>query len=140
MFSSNQRLVVSNELSTSNICCALRFALSIHYGAELDESEPLGRLSYQITEDGKYCIGEWFIPVNGWSKVEQESLEGIASEICNFLSEQAADNPYKNLNGSSHKAFLMKIIPESLANKDNGIVEPFYGLVSFEPFYSYYSQ
>lgn len=77
--------MVSNELSTSNICCALRFALSIHYGAELDESKPLVRLSYQITEDGKYCIGEWFIPVNGWSKVEQESLGVLHLRYATFL-------------------------------------------------------
>lgn len=137
MFSSNQRLEVSGRLSSvTDVFRSLKFALSSYNDNELE----LNSLYYQITNDGKFCVGCCYVPVDCWSKVEQESLEDFASKIYSFLREQEVDNPYKYADGSSHKGFLMKAIPESLADDANGIKKPFYGIVSFESFYSYYSQ
>ena len=71
MFSSNQILEVSGNLSDQNeLEIALEFALKYSGYAKNMKQDEIDRgckLLYQITEDGKYCIG-WGFEKNpeGW--------------------------------------------------------------------------
>lgn len=71
MFSSNQILEVSGSLSNEHeLENALEFALKCsgnYKNMEKSEIDRGCKLLYQITEDGKYCIGWGFKDVpDGW--------------------------------------------------------------------------
>ena len=127
MFSSNQVFEISGEFE--QLRDALNFAIDYYEVQEKD-------LVFQITENGKYCIG-WKpddYSIEGWENFQFDyDSEIVAKIIIQFLQKQKCkESPYGG--------FLMKAIPETFSEEENGIKDPFYGIISFEPFVNYYSK
>ena len=130
MFSSDQVFEVSGDMS--QLEKTIRFAIDMH---------GIGKsgISYQKTEDGKFCLG-WG-DEKGWSPFPFDFDPHIVAEIVKqHLEKQDCENPYAWADGSSDKGFLMKVIPETFADEYKGIKGPFYGIVSIEPFMNYYGK
>ena len=130
MFSSEQIFEVSGSMD--QLEKAIRFAIDMH---------GIGRsgVSYQITENGKYCLG-WGDDEE-WKKYPFDFDVHIVSEIVKqFLEKQDCEDPYAWADGSSEKGFLMKIIPEVFSDEKDGIKHPFYGIVSIEPHMNFYAK
>lgn len=131
MYSSEQILKVSGDMS--QLETAIHFALNMNGCTK--------QISYQITNDGKYCLGWLCDEEKGWKSFPFDFDVHIVSEIIKqHLKKQEIDNPYENYDGSSSKGFLMKVIPQVFSDIANGIKNPFYGIVSIEPFYNYYAK
>lgn len=133
MFSSNQKLEISGEYD--QLKSALEFAIKLD-GTDFDE------LCYQITEDGQFCIG-WFsgnVLALGWKRFQFDFDTDIVSKIIiQFLSKQKQKG-YAGFDGSTGKGFIMRAIPETFSDYENGIQNPFYGIVSFKAFTCFYSK
>ena len=131
MFSSNQKLVISGEMS--QLKQAMEFAIKF---AEVKEEN----LAFQITDDGKFCLG-WF-QNEYWKPFQFDYDATIVSKIIeNFLKKQKhPESVYDYGDGCTAEGFLMKVIDSSFSEKHNGIKEPFYGIVSFEKYTNYYSK
>ena len=141
MFSSNQVLEISGCLShEGELENALKFGMIFSGEIEyLTRQKDPAKLIYQIAGN-KYCIGTCYSKIpNGWEAYSFDFDVDIVSRIIiQFL------NKFEKLtdfwDGSYEKGFLMKCIPECLGDELNGIKEPFYGLLSFEPFTCFYSK
>jgi hypothetical protein len=133
MFSSNQKLEISGEYD--QLKSALEFAIKLD-GTDFDE------LCYQTTEDGKFCIG-WFsgnVLALGWKRFQFDfDIEIVSRIIIQFLSKQKQKD-MSGFDGDTENGFVMRAIPETFSNLDNGIQNPFYGIVSFKPFICFYSK
>lgn len=141
MFSSNQILEVSGSLSHSNeLECALEFALkySGHDKNMLQSEIDRGcKLVYQITEDGKYCIGWGFEDIrSGWLKYPFKFDIEIVSKI---IKQHLEEFPVKEgmLDGSYGKGFIMKCpYGEDYMEIENA----FYCIVYFKPYTCFYAK
>lgn len=133
MFSSNQKLEISGEYN--QLKSALEFAIKL-------DGTDLSQLCYQITEDGKFCIGSsWTNEIpSGWEKFQFDFDFDIVSKIIiQFLSKQKQKN-MSPFDGSIEKGFVMRAIPETFSDFENGIKNPFNGIVSFKAFTCFYSK
>lgn len=135
MFSSNQRLEISG--AHDQLKDALDFALSF-------SGHTNSKLVFQITDNGKYCIG-WSSNGSvekGWEEFQFDpDTDIIAKIIIQFLSKQGrSESPYEFLDGCTSQGFLMRIIPELFSDEYEGIKNPFFGIVSFEIFTNFYSK
>ena len=131
MFSSNQILEISGCLNDDKqLESALEFAIKYS-----DIQDKL--LVYQITDDGRYCVGWRFAeyePERGWKEYSfTPDIQIIKLIIKQYLEKQ--EIKHNDANGTYEKGFLMKNIDENLSE---GIVNPFYGIVSFEPYTCFY--
>lgn len=140
MFSSNQSLAVSGCLSHSGeLKTSLEFALkySGHDKNMLQSEIDRGcKLVYQITEDGKYCIGWGFENVPyGWSEYPFKFDVEIVSKI---IEQHLETFPVEEdiWDGSYHKGFIMKCVS---GNCDT-IKNVFYCIVYFEPYTCFYAK
>lgn len=143
MFSDNQVLKISGNLDSKTIENALRFALELtdDLTSFTHPTKADVKCVYQITDDGRYCIGKAYNkPENGWKEFSgfDFDLSIISAIICQHLSKQEFN--YGNLDGSYEKGFVMKAIPISMGSEDNGIKSPFYGIVEFEPYVCFYGK
>ena len=130
MFSSEQIFEVSGTMD--QLEDAIKFAINMH---------GIGRsgISYQITKNGKYCLG-WG-DAEGWKKYPFDFDAHIVSEIAKqFLEKQDCEDPYDDYDGSTEKGFLMKVIPTVFSDEENGVRNPFYGIVSIEPYMNFYAK
>lgn len=144
MFSSNQVLEISGSLSHSNeLEAALEFALKYSGEDKNMSQEEIDRgckLVYQITEDGKYCIGWGFEDVpKGWLEYPFKFDIAIVSMVIRKHLE-AFPIEREIFDGAYTKGFIMKCIDESLASENDGIKSPFYGIVYFKPYTCFYSK
>ena len=141
MFSSNQVLEVSGKLNVDSIRNTLEFALKLSGNFEtFTRKEKHSTCVYQITEDGKYCIGWAFDGVEkGWSEFPFDfDLDIISRIICQHLEKQGV--VYGEWDGSYGKGFVMRVIEETLACEEAGVKNPFYGIVSFESYTCFYAK
>ena len=146
MFSSNQILEVSGNLShIDELETALDFALKYSGYAEYMKKEKSDRgckLLYQITKDGKYCIG-WGnenVP-KGWNEYPFRFEIDIVSRIIRQHLESFSISKEANYyEGSCDKGFVMKCIEEYMGSEIDGIKNPFYGIVYFKPYTCFYSK
>ncbi|MCQ2749092.1 MAG: hypothetical protein MJ246_03685 [Clostridia bacterium] len=147
MFSSNQVLEVSGDLSkfSNQLSEAIRFAFAM-YGLldDRDKNEVRKdfKLIYQITDDGKYVLGQCYKQVpDGWTDFNiKVNIEIITILIRAHLRDAKYDFS-ENLDGSYEEGFLMKCIPENESSENlRGIKNPYYGIVSFESFVNFYSK
>lgn len=132
MFSSEQIFEISGEMD--QLEKTIKFAIDMH---------GIGKsgICYQITEDGKYCLG-WGNE-EGWSKFPFDFDAHIVSEIVKQhlkKQEDKMEDPYSWFDGSSELGFLMKVIPSTFADDWKGIKKPFFGIVSIEPFINFYAK
>ena len=136
MFSSNQILEVSGSLFNRNeLEEALEFALKysgVNRGGD--------KLLYQITEDGKYCIGWWadYVP-DGWLEYPFRFDINIVSQI---IRQHLESFPIQRwlCDGSYEKGFIMKCIDEWMGAEKDEIKNPFYGIIYFKPYTCFYSK
>ena len=143
MFSSNQILEISGCLDHSGeLYNALEFALkSSGYLNNFTRTEKPTKCVYQITEDGRYCIG-WNCHdkvEKGWNEFQFDfDLNIIGQIIAKHLSKQEVERDMWD--GSYSKGFIMSAIPESMGSEYKGVKEPFYGIVEFKPYTCFYSK
>ena len=133
MMSSNQVFEISGSFDQLQL--ALDFAINFDGHGQHTKS-----LVFQTTEDGKYCIG-WKPdngPTKGWQDFQFDfDSEIVAKIIIQFLKKQKRkESPYEYFDGGTNKGFLMKLISDG----QDGIKNPFYGIVSFETFTNFYSK
>ena len=142
MFSSNQILEVSGDLSHSNdLYIALEFALK--FSGNIDSfirTDNPSKCIYQITEDGRYCIGWAYEAIKDGSTEFQFDfdLSIISQIISKYLCKQELEKDIWD--GGYNKGFIMKVIPESMESEYEGIRSPFYGIVEFSPYTCFYSK
>lgn len=130
MFSSEQVFELSGTMEQLQM--AIKFAIDM-YGIGKD------RITYQITKDGKYCLG--WNDGSGWNKFPFDFDSHIVAKIVEqHLEKQDCEDPYAWADGSSEKGFLMKAIPQLFSDRYKGIKSPFYGIVSIEPYMNYYAK
>ena len=133
MFSSNQKLEISGDYN--QLKSALEFALKY-------DGTDLNKLCYQTTDDGKYCLG-WFCdgePFDGWKKFQFDfDVEIVSKIIIQFLSKQKQEE-IPVFDGGTNNGFIMEVIPKKFSDYENGIRNPFYGIVSFKSFTCFYSK
>ena len=136
MFSSNQVLSVSGELDIQYIKHCLLFALQL---ANYDYNSPKSTCTWQITMDGRYCIGWASVHIPpGWNTYDFGfDVDKISAII---LEHMKSVDPYNADSCAACSGFVMDVIPETLAEEENGIVKPFYGLISFRPYLCEYSK
>ena len=144
MFSSNQILEVSGSLSNlTELESALEFALKYSGNLKNIEKEEIDRgckLLYQITEDGKYCIGWGYRDVpNGWFEYPFKFDIDIVSRIIHQHLKAFPIVSY-GWDGSYKKGFIMKCIDASMDDEETRIKNPFYGIVYFKAFTCFYSK
>lgn len=146
MFSSNQVLEISGSLHDhKELQAALEFALkySGHLLSFQNETKANIKCANQITADGRYCIGvSCDQPKYGWNEYMFDfDLSIISQIIAQFVKKQASKlHNRAEWDGSYELGFVMKAIPESLASEQDGIKNPFYGIVEFKPFICFYSK
>ena len=142
MFSSNQILEVSGSLTDRHeLESALEFALKYSDNSKnisKEENKRGCKLLYQITEDGKYCIGWGFKTVPaGWIEYPFRFDIDIVSRI---IRQHLESFPIVKGggDGSYEKGFIMKCIETSMSTEKNGIKNPFYGIIYFRPYTCFY--
>ena len=144
IFSSNQILEVSGNLTHSGeIEMALEFALKYsgeYKNMQKDEIERGCKLVYQITEDGKYCIGWAYKEVpRGWQEYPFKfTVKKVGKIIREHLKKFKVDEV--DWDGSNAPGFLMKCIHDNMASEYKNIIKPFYCIVYFEPFNCFYAK
>ena len=141
MFSSNQILKISGCLEHSDdLYNALEFALKATGDLTRFSHETKADVKcvYQITDDGKYCIGKSYgEPEEGWEEFPFDfDLNIISQIITKHLSKQEIKDG--GCDGSYEKGFIMTAIEMSFADEKDGIKDPYYGIVKFEPFTCFY--
>ena len=129
MFSSNQKLEISGDYP--QLKHALEFAIKYY--------EPQ-KVTFQKTKNGKFCLG-WYTNEH-WTDFQFNfDIDIVSKIIIQFLEEQKhKQRKYDNSDGSTSEGFLMKVIQSTFADEENGIKEPFYGIVSFEKFTNFYAK
>lgn len=143
MFSSNQVLEVSGCLGHSGeLYNALEFAFKASDKLIcFTRADKPSKCVYQITEDGRYCIG-WNchnIIENGWNEFPFDfDLSIISQIVIKHLEKQKVN--YGVWDGSYYKGFIMKVIDENMSSEYDGIKNPFYGIVEFRPYTCFYSK
>ena len=139
MFSSNQVFEISGSMD--QLQAALQFALDYSGHAKDMTQREIARgckLVYQITKDGKYCIGWSFNgAADGWNEYPFDfDVEIVARIIAQYLGKLETPNSgYEWADGSTDPGFLMKVI-----SCDDNIKNSFYGIVSFEIFNCFYAK
>lgn len=143
MFSSNQVLEISGCLEPKGeLLSALEFALkfSDNLSSFNNVTKADIKCVYQITEDGRYCIGKAYSkPKDGWNEYPFDfDLSIISQIIAKHLEKQSVKDG--GWDGCYDKGFIMKAIPESMGEEYNGIKNPWYGIVEFSPYTCFYSK
>ena len=144
MFSSNQVLKISGTLDQLEL--ALRFALD--YSGEAKNMTKAERdrgckLLYQITDNGKYCIGWGFGDVpEGWKEYPFDFEVHIVSQIiAQYIKKQPrAESAYDYADGGTSDGFLMRTTEGLGWEEVQHIKNQFYCIVFFEPFVNYYAK
>lgn len=140
MFSSNQILSVSGSLK--QLETALTFALNMDGRKDMWENIKETTAIFQITKDGRYCIG-WatkdVIP-EGWKEFQFRPNVRIIAEIIKQYIDYHFTVERDVWDGSYCKGFLMETIPETLDSEYDGIKKPFYCIVVFKPYTCFYSK
>lgn len=143
MFSSNQVLEISGCIQhVGELLNALEFALKASGNLiSFTRTNKPSKCVYQITEDGRYCIG-WSIYdeiINGWNEYPFDFDLSIISQI---ITKHLENQQIKigMWDGGYAKGFIMRAIPVSIGVISNGIKNPFYGIVEFSPYTCFYSK
>ncbi len=144
MFSSNQVLQISGSLN--QLEKAIVFAMEYSGRKEIfTRKENPGKCVYQITDDGRYCIG--------WSYHKEASEEWIeypfdydAKIISEIVSQyiNKAEKPFNEFgggDGSSKIGFLLREGPGGETYEERSRVKNnFYCIVNIRPFWCYYAK
>lgn len=142
MFSSNQILDITGSLD--QITSALNFAMA--YSGQLnhfsDAEQKRGcKIVFQITEDGKYCIGWGFGEVpEGWTEYQFKPDVNIISAIIRQRLETAPIED-EGWDGTYEHGFRMRSIPDFQYHElSKSIKNIGYCIIYIEPFSCFYHQ
>lgn len=144
MFSSNQVFQISGSLD--QLQTALQFALDYSGNSKnmtKSERERGCKLLFQITNDGRYCIGWGFRDVpNGWNEYQFDFEVPIVSQIIaqHIRKQPEKESEYDCFDGSTSDGFLMKAIKDCSYEEYEAIINHFYCIVTFEPFTNFYAK
>ena len=137
MFSSNQVLSIS--------CPDKHLEQTLRYVLDFADYDPKGKiaLGYQFTKDHRICIGLIStIEKSRWKPFmyERPDIDFIAAAIRNYIRQYPAKSDFDGDDGAVNQGYLFEVIPESFAEEENGVKQPFYGLFSVQPFACFYSK
>ena len=141
MFSSNQILQISGNLTHKNeLKHALQFAIEASGWLEpMTRANNPCKCTYQITKDGKYCIGWGGTGSHGWQEFPFDFDIDITAQInAKQLSKQEIID--EGGDGSYSRGFLMQSFKNMSYEERDKVENVFYGIVSFEPYTCYYSK
>ncbi len=141
MFSSNQEFTISGDMSQLGM--ALDFAMK--FSEQLKHTTPTERergckICFQITKDGKYCVGWGFKDVpDGWTEYQFDyDTKIVAKIIAQYLMKQPRkESEYDYFDGGTKIGFIMKS-PRS--EHTDSIENPFFCIVYFEQFINFYAK
>ena len=128
MFSSNQELKISGSFDIGEeLRLALKFGIEFSGWHEpFTRKEKQAVCTYQIGEDGSFCIG-WDAETDGWNPFQFGYNLTIIEEA---IREHFKEN-FKGYDG-----FLM----EECHGATEGVKNGFYGILKFSPFKNYYEK
>ena len=144
MFSSNQVFEISGDYN--QLESALRFAFQYEGNDENLSPSEIARgckTLYQITDDGKYCIGWGFKNVpEGWCEYPFDFEYGIVSKIIaqHLRKQPQVKNKYEWADGSTSEGFLMRCPDNMKCEEKEHIIESFYCIVCFEKYTNFYAK
>ena len=134
MFSSNQVFQISGSMEQLEM--SLRFVLDFSGQSRRD-------LVFQITDDGKYCIG-WKSDTGtkGWQQFQFDFDVSIVARIIiqHLRKQEDVESGYEEFDGSTGEGFIMNHIPNIFSDEWQGIKNPFYGIVYFAKFSNFYAK
>ncbi len=141
MFSSNQILEISGSLS--QLEQAIDFAME--YSGEKEcftrKNKP-AKCVYQITDDGRYCIGWSFGKTEaGWTEYPFDYDASIISKII-IQHIGKLDKPFNELDaddGTYKVGFVLQAGPGRGMNGQK-VKNDFYCIISIRPFFCYYAK
>lgn len=143
MFSSNQVLEISGSMD--QLEAAIEFAM-VYSGRKecFTRKDDPAKCVYQITEDGRYCIGWSFGETKeGWTEYPFDYDAKIISEIVRQHIKKAKKpfNEFEGYDGSSTVGFLLQEGPGG-KNYDEwqAVKNFFYCLVNIRPFWCFYAK
>ena len=97
--------------------------------------------SYQITPNGTFALGWYSKKIEGWTPFQFEySKEALADIIFNHLEKQECENDFEDYDGSTHKGYIAECEEVDYGKEVDGIINPFYCIVKFKPYMTFYSK
>lgn len=143
MFSSNQVLEISGSLD--QLQAAIEFAVAYSgYKESFTRRDKPAKCVYQITDDGRYCIGWNYGELEkGWTEYPFDYDAKIISEIVRQYINKAKKpfNEFDGYDGSTHIGFLLQ---EGPGRRDydgwDAVKNHFYCIVSIRPFWCFYAK
>lgn len=143
MFSSNQVFEISGSLDQLEAAIDFAMAYSGEKGC-FTRSEKPAKCVYQITADGRYCIGWNFGEVEGgWTEYPFDyDAKIIAQIVCQHIAKaEKPFNEFDGYDGSSKVGFLLQEGPGGKTQKERGCVKnAFFCIVNIRPFWCYYAK
>lgn len=140
MFSSNQELKISGD-SLEDLLMILEFGMTYSGLKErLTRRDKPTSLIFQITNTGKFCIGDCFKEniKEGWEFFPFDyDIEILARVILQTINKAKLNNEYCGGDGSSRKGFIMQHCESS---NEEDIKNAWIGDLVFTPFYTYYAK
>lgn len=143
MFSSNQVLEISGSLD--QLEAAIEFAM-MYSGQKryFTRKDNPAKCVYQVTDDGRYCIGWNFNGTkNGWTEYQFDYDVNIISRIVRQYIEKSEKpvNEFGDYDGISEVGFLLQEGPGGKTYDERSRVkENFYCIVNIRPFWCYYAK
>lgn len=142
MFSSNQVLEISGSLN--QLEAAIDFAMMYSGKKECftRKARP-AKCVYQITDDGRYCIGWSFEGTEeGWTEYPFDYDAKIISDIVRQYIGKAKKpiNEFDGYDGSSHIGFLLQEGGGKTYEERDAVKNHFYCIVSIRPFWCFYAK
>lgn len=145
MFSSNQVFEISGSLEQLEV--AIEFAMSYSGKKErFARRERPSKCVYQITADGRYCIG-WALheenTPDGWLEYPFDYDAKIISGIVRQYIEKAPTpfNEFDGYDGTSKIGFLLQAGPGGDSYEERDMVkENFYCIANIRPYWCYYAK
>lgn len=142
MFSSNQILEISGSLD--QLEAAIDFAV-MYSGQKkcFTRRDRPAKCVYQITNDGRYCIGWNFGKAkDGWMEYPFDYDAKIISQIVRQYIEKADKplNKFKGYDGSSSIGFLLQQGAGKTDDEWYCVRDPYQCIVNIRPFWCYYAK
>lgn len=145
MFSSNQVLEISGSMR--QLEAAIEFAMMYSGRAEcFTRHEKPSKCVYQITYDGRYCIG-WSLhdrdaPPDGWSEYPFDYDPKIISAVVQQWLEKAPKpiDEHEGFDGSHRIGFLLRECSGNRWKDWGGIKNGLHCIITLRPFWCFYAK
>lgn len=143
MFSSNQVLEISGSLDQLETAIDFAMAYSGQKECFARRDRP-AKCVYQITEDGRYCIGWNYGGVeDGWTEYPFDYDAKIISQIVRQYVEKAEKpvNEFGEYDGLTKVGFLLQAGQGGKTYDEwNCVKNAFYCIANIRPFWCYYAK